>query len=74
MSQRRIKRDEFKAFRLRKKHVSEHLRSPHPFITALIDPRTNEILCVGTNRERLAEYAGERGWVSFEMKDFAVVI
>ncbi len=74
MSQRKIKRDAFRSFQLRKKHTAEHLRNPHPFITAVIDPATKEILCVGTDRERLAQYVAEKGWESFEMKDFAVVI
>lgn len=73
MSQPKIKKSAFREFRLRKKHVAEHLRSPHPFITALIDPQTKEILCVGIDRERLGKHAGERGWTSFEMIDFPVV-
>lgn len=74
MSQVKIKQDAFKQFKLRKRHVSEHLRSPHPFITVLVDTATKEVLCLGRDREQLAKYADEKNWINFEMKDFPVII
>ena len=73
MSQRAIKKSAFKEFRKRKQHIREALKDPHPVATVLLDEQ-NEILCIGMNRARLAEYAKERGWEKYEMKDFAVVI
>jgi hypothetical protein len=73
MSQKSIKRDAFKEFKRRKQHVREHLKSPHPFATVLVDAEKN-ILAIGMSRARLAEDAVERGWNEYEMTDYAVVI
>jgi hypothetical protein len=73
MSQKSIKRDAFKEFKRRKQHVREHLRSPHPFATVLLDDQKN-ILAIGMNRATLAEHAAKQGWDKYEMVDYAVVI
>lgn len=72
MSQRKIKRDAFRAFQLRKKHTQEVLRNPHPIATVLMVD--GEIRAVGMNRERLAQWAAEQSIESFEMFDYVVVV
>lgn len=73
MSQKSIKKSAFKEFRLRKQHIREALRDPHPVATVLRE-EGGAILAVGMNRERLAQYAAEKGWHHYEMFDYAVVI
>lgn len=62
-----------KEFRKRKFYAKEHLADPHPFVTVLFDD-AGAILCMGTNREKLAAHAFIKGWTRFEMKDFALVV
>lgn len=78
MSQKSIKRDAFREFRRRKQHVREHLRSPHPFLTVLIDWENKKILCAGlvtgTSSEKLAVIAAQQGCTNYDTQDVAVVI
>ncbi len=73
MSQVRLKRHALREIKRHKQLFNETLREPNPVVTLLIAD-DGGVLAVGMNRERLSKHAAEKGWLSYEMKDFGVVL